>query len=82
MTYHVRTDGKANHLFDGGIQACTGKRRSNLDARYQFVTVGKLDAKKITCKKCLKRVRGLVMQEIKKAVRSSHDKNKSQRSSH
>ena len=72
MTYHVRSDGKLNHLFDDETCACNGKKHHAFDPKHQFVTVGKLDAKKITCKKCLGRVSEFVMREMLKAIGGSH----------
>lgn len=72
MTYHVRVNKKVNHLFDDCTCVCNGEYHDGNDSRYQFVTVGKLDAKKITCKKCLGKVNEFVMREMLKAIGGSH----------
>jgi len=72
MTYHIRGDGKLNHLFDDETCACNGKKYGSFDPKHKFVTVGKLDAQKITCKKCLDRVNEFVMREMLKAIGGSH----------
>ena len=76
MTYHIRSDGKLNHLFDNDICACTGKRQSIYNSAFQFVTVGKLDVEKITCEKCKDKVAGFVFRELNKALGEANAKNK------
>ena len=68
MTFHVKSNKNINHLFDDCICVCDNKRRDSCDGQYQFVTVGKLDAEKVTCKKCAEKIKGLVFREIGKAM--------------
>ena len=68
MTYHIRAHEKVNHLFDDCTCACNGEYHDENDSRYPFITVGKLDAKQITCKKCLSKLRKYVFEEIDKVM--------------
>jgi hypothetical protein len=76
VTYHIRTDGKLNHLFDDDTCACKGKKFNSWHPGYQFVVMGKLDANKITCAKCLSKLNGYVMREINKAIRDVRRKHR------
>ena len=73
MTYHVRSSKKVNHLFDGNVRACDGKEYNTFDKRHPFVTVGKLDIKKITCKKCLAKTQEYVLRELTRAMNTAKE---------
>jgi hypothetical protein len=70
MTYHIRSDGKKNHLFDDDKCVCTGKTHDPRDKQYRYVIMNKLDVARITCQRCLKKVNDIVKKELGNVIDS------------